>query len=83
MVPAEAAGRPEDSQRESRRLLSAAACVPAFLLERWPLPDGYSMSHTTWKDKVLPHFQGRLGPGEKMDNKPLDLICPDSKVMSI
>ena len=63
--------RPEESQRESRRLLSAAVAIPSFLTERWPLIDGYAINHTTWKDNALPHFQGRLGPGAKLDNKTL------------
>ena len=63
----------EESQRESRRLLSSAASLPADLVAKWPIPSGYQLHHTVHKDHALPHFHGRLSSGEKLDNKSLGL----------
>ena len=63
----------EETQKESRRLLSTATPIPKELTERWAIPSGYQLHHTCWRDNALPHFQGRLNPNEKLDNKSLGI----------
>ena len=60
----------KDGIRTSRRLLANAQSIPTFLTDRWPIPDGVTVSHTTHVDSTLPLFQARLARGSHEGKSP-------------
>ena len=60
---------PAAARERNRGLLSNASSIPAWLLERFPLPEGTTAAHTQFKEANLPHFQGRLGPNQSFQGK--------------
>ena len=48
---------------QCRRWLTSAAAIPSDLLQKWPVPPGITIAHTTTVDTTLPLFQARLVEG--------------------
>ena len=49
---------------QCRRWLTSAAAVPNDLLQKWPVPPGITIAHTTTVDTTLPLFSSPTGGGE-------------------
>ena len=55
---------------QCRRWLTSAAAVPNDLLQKWPVPPGITIAHTTTVDTTLPLFQARLVEGSYNGKSP-------------
>ncbi|OLP89988.1 hypothetical protein AK812_SmicGene28485 [Symbiodinium microadriaticum] len=75
----------KESQPSSqcRRWLTNAAAIPNDLLQKWPVPPGITIAHTTTVDTTLPLFQARLVEGSYNGKSPGIHVCVFFKVGSI
>ena len=62
----------KEHARVSRKMLASAQTVPEALKEKFVVPEGVSIYHTTHVDATLPLFQFRLTSGSH-EGKCLDL----------
>ncbi|CAE7850889.1 unnamed protein product, partial [Symbiodinium sp. KB8] len=67
----------KESQPSSqcRRWLTNAAAIPNDLLQKWPVPPGITIAHTTTVDTTLPLFQARLVEGSYNGKSPGIHVC--------
>ena len=63
---------PEESIRASRSLLSGTVTIPSAITDRYEVPDNCHIHKTVFKDKTLPHYQGKLLGGRVFEGKCFD-----------